>query len=248
MAQKSLPFPAVVYIILLVYMSISYTALMLHEPYLDMAIKEDNFFENASFLGLFVTAVLFLLAFIKSRRPEHRASNPPLKQLSFIVLALVFIFGAGEEISWGQRIFDIETPQVLKKENVQDEINVHNMAIFEGKESLVTVDTLFTTFTFTFTLLVPLVASRFTMFERFFNKLMPVPHWSLGLLFLANFSLAKAAKLLFASSYEHPAIPFVQGVQEIKEGNYGILFVLVAINIAFITMNRRPANNASLPE
>ena len=186
MQDKTLPFPAAVFIFLLVYMSISYTSLMLHEPYLDMAIKEDNFFENASFLGLFITAVLFILAFIKGRRPEYRAGNPPLKQLSYILLALIFMFGAGEEISWGQRIFNIETPQSLKQENVQNEINIHNMALFEGKESIVTVDTLFTTFAFTFTLLIPLAASRSTVFDRFINRIMPVPHWSLGLLFLAT--------------------------------------------------------------
>lgn len=246
MPKKSLPFPGAVFITLLAYMSISYTSLMLHEPYLDMAIKEDNFFEIASSFGLFITAVLFLMAFLRSRRSEHRTNNPPLKQLSYIVLALIFIFGAGEEISWGQRIFNIETPEVLQKENVQDEINIHNMAIFEGKGSLVTVDTLFTTFALTFTLFIPLVASRYKAFERFISRLMPVPHWSLGLLFLANFMLAKAAKVLFVSSYQNPAIPFLQGVQEIKEGNYGVLFVLVAINITFITLNHRAANNGSL--
>jgi hypothetical protein len=159
---------------------------------------------------------------------------------------LLFIFGAGEEISWGQRIFDIETPEVLQKENVQDEINIHNMTIFEGEASLVTVDTLFTTFAFTFTLLIPLAATCYKKFAHFINRLMPVPHWSLGLLFLANFILAKAAKVLFVSSYENQTIPFLQGVQEIKEGNYAVLFVLVGIYITFITLNRRVANNGSL--
>jgi hypothetical protein len=241
MPKKPLPFPGSIYVVLLVYLSISYTALMLHQPYLDMAIKEDNYFENASFLGLLLTAILFIYAFFKSRRPEYKPDNPPLKQLSYLALAMIFIFGAGEEISWGQRIFHTETPEVLQKENVQDEINVHNLAIFEGKNSVVTVDTLFTTFSFTLTLLVPLLASRSRKFERFVDRLMPVPHWSLGLLFLANFLLAKIAKVLFVTMYQNPAGSFTQGVQEIKEGNYGLLFVLVATNIAFVTLHRRAA-------
>lgn len=246
MLQKILPFPGAVFIFLLAYLCISYTTLMLHQPYLDMAINEDNFFEIAGFLGLFITAVLFFMALRRSRSPEHRASNPPLKQLSYLVLALLFIFGAGEEISWGQRIFDIETPEVLQKENVQDEINIHNMTMFEGEGSIVTVDTLFTTFAFTFTLLIPLAATRYKKFAHFINRLMPVTHWSLGLLFLANFILAKAAKVLFVSSYENQTIPFLQGVQEIKEGNYAVLFVLVGIYITFITLNRRAVNNGSI--
>jgi hypothetical protein len=246
MPQKTLPFPGAVFIILLVYLSISYTSLLLHQPYLNMAINEDNFFEIVGSLGLFITSVLFFMASRRSRSPEHRASNPPLKQLSYLVLALLFMFGAGEEISWGQRIFAIETPEMLQNGNVQDEINIHNLTIFEGEGSLVTVDTLFTTFAFTFTLLIPLVATRYKTFGRFINRLMPVPHWSLGLLFLANFMLAKAAKVLFVSSYENPTIPFQQGIQEIKEGNYAVLFVLVAIYITFITLNRRSTNNGSL--
>ena len=37
------------------------------------------------------------------------------------------MFAAGEEISWGQRIFDFETPDFLMHLNVQNEFNVHNI-------------------------------------------------------------------------------------------------------------------------
>ena len=32
----------------------------------------------------------------------------------------------GEEISWGQRLFGIATPEALKETNLQNEINLHN--------------------------------------------------------------------------------------------------------------------------
>jgi hypothetical protein len=245
MSQKTLPFPGVVFIIILVYMSVSYATLMLHEPYLDMAMEEDGFFENVGFLGLFISAILFFMALGRSRRPEHRPNNPPLKRLSYLVLALILIFGAGEEISWGQRIFNIETPQELQKENAQDEINIHNLKTL--KNMPITMETLFTIFVLTFTLVIPFVASRYKSFNHFVNQLMPVPHWSLGLLFLANFILARLAKVLFVSMYQNSAIAFGQAVQEIKESHYEALFVLVAVYITFITLKPRASGGDSLP-
>jgi len=35
-----------------------------------------------------------------------------------------------EEISWGQRVFGIETPQWFLKHNKQGEINVHNLVMY----------------------------------------------------------------------------------------------------------------------
>ncbi len=49
--------------------------------------------------------------------------------LSLIIIGLGFIFCAGEELSWGQRIFSIETPDWLKEKNQQHEINVHNLMV-----------------------------------------------------------------------------------------------------------------------
>ena len=43
------------------------------------------------------------------------------------LLALGFFLIAGEEISWGQRIFGIGTPEALKESNVQEEFNFHNL-------------------------------------------------------------------------------------------------------------------------
>ena len=45
----------------------------------------------------------------------------------WIGFALVTLFLAGEELSWGQRLLDLETPEVLEEINRQDEINLHNI-------------------------------------------------------------------------------------------------------------------------
>lgn len=45
------------------------------------------------------------------------------------LLTLLCLFGAGEEISWGQRIFGLETPDYLKERNAQGELGLHNLVI-----------------------------------------------------------------------------------------------------------------------
>ena len=42
-------------------------------------------------------------------------------------VGLGFLLLAGEEISWAQRIFDIETPSTLERINAQKELNLHNL-------------------------------------------------------------------------------------------------------------------------
>jgi hypothetical protein len=48
--------------------------------------------------------------------------------LYYAVLTLAFIFIAGEEISWGQRIFGIASPDYFRERNVQGEIGLHNLS------------------------------------------------------------------------------------------------------------------------
>jgi len=50
-----------------------------------------------------------------------------------LIYAFMFVFGAGEEISWGQRIFDIETPEYFMENNFQQEITIHNL-VFGGRQ------------------------------------------------------------------------------------------------------------------
>ncbi len=49
------------------------------------------------------------------------------------LLALFFLFGAGEEISWGQRIFNVESSEFFIQNNSQGETNFHNLIVNDTK-------------------------------------------------------------------------------------------------------------------
>jgi|NGEPerStandDraft_6_1074524.scaffolds.fasta_scaffold28338_1 hypothetical protein len=68
-----------------------------------------------------------LTAVLAAGRFQRQGRSGPA---GLLILAAVGCFGmAGEEISWGQRVFSLTTPTLLKAHNAQGEITVHNMFI-----------------------------------------------------------------------------------------------------------------------
>jgi len=55
---------------------------------------------------------------------------PRLQKVMFFVIGLGAFFVAGEEISWGQRIFGLPIPELLRQHNFQRELTLHNLDAF----------------------------------------------------------------------------------------------------------------------
>lgn len=97
---------------------------------------EDGFVESITALALF-GAFCFSVHRLAT---AHHLFGYRGKFILLFVTALS-IFGAGEEITWGQRIFDIETPEYLMERNAQQELNLHNLT-FDWKGQTVKVNKL----------------------------------------------------------------------------------------------------------
>lgn len=85
---------------------------------------EDGFIENISALLFFVAAII---AAVKGVRNSRVKKSSYLATSTFFGLSVLFFVFAGEEISWGQRIFGFETSEFLQANNWQGEINFHNL-------------------------------------------------------------------------------------------------------------------------
>jgi hypothetical protein len=96
-----------------------YYALIDREYYL-LLIREDNIVEMASSLLWFVAAIVTLV----SLGVGYRQGS---SKIFYLLLALFFFVCGGEEISWGQRLFEFETPELLRAINVQEETTLHNI-------------------------------------------------------------------------------------------------------------------------
>jgi hypothetical protein len=85
-------------------------------------IDEDSLVESLQLLMLLAADVL--LAWLS--KELIRARRHVFSGL-YVLLTLATFFIAGEEISWGQRIFGFRTPETLESINAQQEISVHNI-------------------------------------------------------------------------------------------------------------------------
>ena len=85
---------------------------------------EDGLVEYGTAIALFIACLIL----IKNALSLKGHATKLAVGLTFFY-ALLFFFGAGEEISWGQRIFGWETSEAMKEINRQDETTIHNIEI-----------------------------------------------------------------------------------------------------------------------
>lgn len=227
MKQSNFLFKPAVYIALALYIVLSYFVLAMEPSIIAAMIPEDHYFEIVGASSLFLTSILFLYGFSLARKTLDKTWVSLAKQLVYLGLAILFFIGAGEEISWGQRILGFETPEAITQVNRQEEFNIHNLTTWETR--FLDADRLFDLFWFLFAVLTPAVALVAPSFRKFAGRFIPIVFWGIGLLFLFNYVWAKLAKLIFSAAYVFERIPFPQAVQEIKESNYAIIFILVGV-------------------
>lgn len=230
MKKDTLAFKPGVYLALAVYFALGFSTLTWGNRFAEVLFDEDRYFENVGALSLFIAAGLCFYAFLYAVKTRKITGIFWGRQLVYLGLALLFFFGAGEEISWGQRVFGIAQPEALSQQNVQDELNIHNLAVFENSKIL-RADNIFNVFWFGFAVLIPLGSLVSGGFRRFAEKWTPVVHWSIGAMFMLNYAMAGISKIVFSSIYAYPLISLVQAVQEVKESNYEFLFVFLGIYI-----------------
>ena len=97
--------------------------------------NEDGLIENLG-AGFFALASLTLFfTYIQSAKTENKFFNVTTKKNIWYLLLCIFLFLCfGEEISWGQRIFNWQTPDLWVNNNVQQETNIHNLGLFEKSD------------------------------------------------------------------------------------------------------------------
>ncbi len=89
--------------------------------------REDNVIQWFQFFFLLATA-FYCLRIVRGHGIFYKERIIANGFIVFFVLTLLLAF---EEISWGQRFFDIPTPDFIKQINVQNEITLHNLGYFQ---------------------------------------------------------------------------------------------------------------------
>jgi hypothetical protein len=91
-------------------------------------IQEDHILEYQQFVFYFLAG---LICFPLARK--FLGAGFRLHGVLYSGLALLLLFVAFNEISWGQRIFGFETPEIIAERNVQDELTFHNLEFIQRR-------------------------------------------------------------------------------------------------------------------
>ena len=136
---------------------------------------EDKFGENMTSVFYFVAGILML---IRSFREVAGRRSTLIREALPILLGIFFIFVGGEEISWGQRIFGVATPEALRTSNVQGEMNLHNLTIFDKGGAILNQHTALNFIALMMGIVLPLAQWKLKWFrdltERFNFPVLPV--------------------------------------------------------------------------
>ena len=92
--------------------------LLIDRYYLSLGISfEDRILEWGTFALAIIASIVFLIRGILG------------SQFAYLC-CIAFLFFAMEEISWGQRVFLFESPELFLQHNYQNELNLHNFINF----------------------------------------------------------------------------------------------------------------------
>lgn len=191
---------------------------------------EDQLFEWLTALSFFFVSIIFLVLHLRTRN------------LYFLFFALIFFIGFGEEISWGQRIFNYQTPEAINRVNVQKEFTLHNLEIFNpidnsgtfkhGFSKFLEVNFLFKVFTILFGIVLPFLAFHMKDISRLVSKFrLPVPPISIGIFFFINWIVFRV--LLIYLLPKGQGIQFYDTDTEIYE--FISAFILLVLGLYFFT-------------
>lgn len=213
---------------------VAYIPVFMKEQILDAFVREDRIYETLSPIYLFVASIMFGIAFYRSPIKLKLKDPAWLKRLSFLAFCVLFLLATMEEISWGQRIFGVETPNLIKDVNVQKELTFHNLNIFQGEDAKLPLDfdQLSAIFALTFGFLIPAACRFIAPLKKFLDNKFPILPLLFGLLFPVNYLIQKTLMRvlpIFPDLFQHPNMRFPQAVYEVREHNYAMLLMASAV-------------------
>lgn len=197
---------AIVAISIVIGFVLVFTDVMLFESY----VAEDGVVEWMTVLGLLSGSVT---CFNRVLTLRHTRSLPFL--FAIFLMGAILFFGAGEEISWGQRLFGIQSPDYFKENNAQGETNIHNLIVGGQKLNRIIFTIVLAIALGVYIVLIPLLYKRKQWIRRlvdFFGIPLPQPYQIIA--FLLMFGLVQL-------------IPHMGKRDEISEEGTALLLYLI---------------------
>jgi len=180
----STPIPKAIIAELIILLTIlTYGLVLLHQDKEAFMfwIREDGLVEWLTFVVLIImSAFSFIMSFTFSRSGAEGGAKKV-----WLFVGFLFFFGAMEEISWGQRILGVESPEWFLKHNRQFETNVHNLVIYGMNLNKVVFGRFLGIMVLFYMLATPILYRLNRSFKNFINRwAIPIPQNYQILLFI----------------------------------------------------------------
>lgn len=186
---------------------------------------EDHLVENATCLFLLVAAGVLGSHAVSPWRAERKN-----QAILMTLYAFVFVMGAGEEISWGQRIFGWESGEFFQEHNKQVETNLHNMIVGDVQLTKTLFGPVLTLCILLYLALLPLLYSKFSRAASLADRMVvPVPWPRHGV--IAIITSVIIAMLVVGRKWEV----------------YELIFSLLAVSVFILPQNRQSIRQRPKP-
>ena len=137
-----------------------------------------------------VDALLFSAFITIYRLNKFRTQKGLLFFLGLLLFSIVFIFGAGEEISWGYHMFQYDVPQFFRDYNGQGETNLHNLVVSGKKINKIIFGTFLGICIAFYFLVLPILYKKFEKVKSLVNRCaIPLPRGVHIILYLLLFGI-----------------------------------------------------------
>lgn len=173
--------------------------------------QEDGLVEYSTAIMLFSISILCLYRLFTIQKGKTMTWK-----IGTLLFALLFLFGAGEEISWGQRIFNVASTKFFIENNAQGETNLHNLVVGETKLNKVIFSQLLMVVMVLYLIVSPILYRKQEWFKKLANSFaVPIVKWHHTIAFLVATALV--------------ATNTADRTWEVYELVFGTLFLLIFI-------------------
>ncbi|RNL85602.1 hypothetical protein ED312_12090 [Sinomicrobium pectinilyticum] len=174
--------------------------------------QEDGLVENETALMLLAISILCVYHLFKLWNFKK-----PLWKAGTLIFAVLFFFAAGEEISWGQRIFGMESGEFFLENNAQGETNLHNLVVGDTKVNKLIFSQLLMIVMVLYLVIVPLLYKKVRWIKNLADTFaVPIVEWRHTIAFIVCTILVSL-------------IP-ADRKWEVYELAFGIIFFLIFLN------------------
>jgi hypothetical protein len=231
---------------LLALMLALYGLVFLPEATYSKLIAEERLVEGIGALALLAAAVLFFLTYRRLGETPTAGGRARVKRLALLLLAVAFLFGFGEEISWGQRLVGIDVPPEIKDASSQEELNLHNIEFMQA--GWLDMDHAFQVFWLVFGVMIPVAAALYRPARRLLGGFLPLMPLVVAAALTTNQVFHYVAKPTFEPRYQNSDFPLAHSLYETKETMVAVIFAVGAFYLYRRAKDRPEGSAQAAPE